>query len=516
MRDLGRLTRFLGVFRRSRLAFCVVVVSAFVIAVIWWLPIPVELQRPSVGTLRLLDCRGREIAEPASAEARSQIPVTLDQMGAWLPRITVALEDRRFYDHHGIDWRAIAAACARNLRSAHLVSGASTISQQLVKLATGRENRSWSKKLYEAIIAWKLELQWSKERILADYLNRSSYGNRRIGPEAAARAYFGKPARDLTLSETIFLAGLPQAPTRFNPWRHPEQANQKYSRSLTRLVALGVITRDQQSLLASPPKITRVEPVRFAPHFVDSVLTRNRSLRGPLITTLDSELQTRVERLVQSHLAALNRYDISQAAVVVVENATGAIRAMVGSENYAVSQINGATLPRSCGSTLKPFVYLDAIDKRQLTAASLLPDTPDAIRDEYADYDPQNYNHRYLGPVRLREALGCSLNVPAVFALSRLGARPAFYQLTKWGFNFPRGLAEYGAGFVLGNAETRLVDLAAAYAGLARGGTAMRAKSLAGENHPIRRIASKEATAIVTDILCDNDARQKSFGRDLH
>ena len=482
------------------------------IAVIWWLPIPVKLQRPSVATLRLLDCRGREIAELASAKARSQIPVTLDQMGPWLPRITVALEDRRFYDHRGIDWRAIAAACTRNLRSGHLVSGASTISQQLVKLATGRENRSWSKKLYEAIIAWKLERQWSKERILAEYLNRSSYGNRRIGPEAAARAYFDKPARDLTLSEAIFLAGLPQAPTRFNPWRHPEQANKKYSRSLNRLVALGVITRDQQSLLASPPRITHVQPVRFAPHFVDSVLIRNRSLRGSVITTLDSELQTRVERLVQAHLAALNRHDISQAAVVVVENATGAIRAMVGSQSYPVSQINGATLPRSCGSTLKPFVYLDAIDKRQLTAASLLPDTPDAIRDEYADYDPQNYNHHYLGPVRLREALGCSLNVPAVFALSRLGARPAFYQLTKWGFNFPRGLAEYGAGFVLGNAETRLVDLAAAYAGLARGGTAMQAKFLAGENHPIRRIASKEATAIVTDILCDNDARQKSFG----
>jgi penicillin-binding protein 1C len=184
----------------------------------------------------------------------------------------------------------------------------------------------------------------------------------------------------------------------------------------------------------------------------------------------------------------------------------------VGSENYAVSQINGATQPRSCGSTLKPFVYLDAIDKRLFTAASLLPDTPDAIRNEYADYDPQNYSHHYFGPVRLREALGCSLNVPAVFVLSQLGARPTFYQLQKWGFNFPQGLDDYGAGFILGNAETRLVDLAAAYAGLARGGTAMRAKFLAAEHQPITRIASPEATAIITDILCDNDARQKSFG----
>jgi penicillin-binding protein 1C len=255
-----------------------------------------------------------------------------------------------------------------------------------------------------------------------------------------------------------------------------------------------------------------VDPPRRAPHFVDAVLARSPELRGTVRTTLDLDLQCTVERFARSHLAALNRHDITQAAVVVIENATGAVRAMVGSENYAVSQINGATQPRSCGSTLKPFVYLDAIDKRLLTAASLLPDTPDAIRDEYADYDPQNYNHRYLGPVRLREALGCSLNVPAVFTLSRLGARREFYRLQKWGFDFPQGLADYGAGFVLGNAETRLVDLAAAFAGLARGGTAMRAKFLTAEHQPIARIASDEATAIITDILCDNDARQKSFG----
>jgi penicillin-binding protein 1C len=481
-------------------------------AVIWWISIPDSLKGPPSGTLTLLDCRGREIAELASPEARTQFPVTLEKTGPWLPRITVALEDRRFYKHRGIDWRAIAAACTRNVRSHHLVSGASTITQQLVKLATGRQQHSWAGKLYEAIIAWKLEHRWSKDRILAEYLNRSSYGNRRIGPEAAARAYFGKPARDLTLSEAVFLAGLPQAPTRFNPWRHPEQANRKYSRSLARLVELGVITRDQQSLLARPPKIAHTDPPRLAAHFVDAVVARNPGLRGTVRTTLDLDLQATTERLVRSHLSALNRHDIRQAAVVVVENATGAIRAMVGSENYAASQINGATEPRSCGSTLKPFVYLDAIDKRLLTAASLLPDTPDAIRGEYTDYDPQNYNHHYLGPVRLREALGCSLNVPAVFALSRLGARPAFYQLQKWGFDFPQGLADYGAGFVLGNAETRLVDLAAAYAGLARGGTAMRAKFLTGEHQTVTRIASREATAIVIDILCDNDARQKSFG----
>src|SRR5215831_12734848 len=511
MRHLRRLI-FAGTPDARFVVPCVLVVLAVATALACWIPIPNELQKSPAGTLTLLDCRGREIAELASPEARAQFPVALEQMGPWLPRVTVALEDRRFYQHRGVDWRAAIAACARNLQSRRIISGASTITQQLVKLASGRDRRSWTGKMCETIVSWKLERRWSKHRILSEYLNRSSYGNRRLGPEAAARAYFGKPARDLTLSEAIFLAGLPQAPTRFNPWRHPEKANRKYTRSIGRLVELGFITRNQQSLLGEPPKIVRNDPPRFAPHFVDAVVTQKPGLRGTVRTTLDLDLQATVERLARSHLSALNRHDITQAAVVVLENATGAIRTMVGSENYGVSQINGATLPRSCGSTLKPFVYLEAIDKLLFTAASLLPDVPDAIRNEYTDYDPQNYSHRYFGPVRLREALGCSLNVPAVFVLSQLGVRPTFYQLQKWGFNFPQGLYDYGAGFVLGNAETRLVDLAAAYAGLARGRTAMRAKFLASEHRLVTRIASTEATTIITDILCDNDAPQKSFG----
>jgi penicillin-binding protein 1C len=500
--------------RFGRLIFAIGI-TIFIVTATWirWLPLPNGLEKPTIGTLTLLDCRGREIAELASSEARAQLPRKLSEMGKWLPRVTIALEDHRFYDHAGVDWRATAAAFARNLKSGRVISGGSTITQQLVKIANGRRRRSWTGKIYETICAWKLERRWSKEQIFAEYLNRSSYGNRRLGPEAAARAYFGKSARDLTLSESIFLAGLPQAPTRFNPWKHPECAKQKYERSLVRLTQSHVITREQQLLLGqSVPIAGRFDPPHFAPHFVDAVVAQNPKLRGAVRTSLDLNLQIKAEQLLRSHLTALNRYDITEAAMVIVDNETGAVRAMVGSSNYAKNQINGAMRPRSCGSTLKPFVYLSAIDRRLLTAASLLPDTPDAIRDEYADYDPQNFNHRYLGPVCLREALGCSLNVPAVFTLSQLGARPTFYELRKWGFEFSRELSDYGAGFVLGNAEIRLVDLAGAYAGLARNGIAMRAKILSTEHQPMRRIASREAIAIINDILCDNGAREKSFG----
>jgi penicillin-binding protein 1C len=498
-------------FRRVILVSALATLAIMPLILCW--PLPRELRQPLVGTLVLLDCGGREIAEIASPQARAQIPRKLGDMGKWLPRVTVALEDHRFYKHTGVDWRAAAAACARNLKSHRITSGGSTLTQQLAKMASGRQRRSWLGKVSDTIVAWKLERRWSKERILAEYLNRSSYGNRRLGPEAAARAYFGKSARDLTLAESIFLAGLPQAPTRFNPWTHSEQATRKYQRSVARLAQLGVITSEEQSLLAnSPPMASRFDPPHLAPHFVDAVIARNPTLRGTVRASLDLDLQTTAERLVRSHLAALNRYDVAQAALIVLDNETSAVRAMVGSDSYATSQINGAMRARSCGSTLKPFVYIAAIDRHLLTAASLLPDTADAIRDEYGDYDPQNYNHRYLGPVRLREALGCSLNVPAVFALSQLGARQTFCDLQKWGFGFPRNLDDYGAGFVLGNADVRLVDLASAYASLARNGVAMRAKFLAAEHQPMNRIASREATAIITDILCDNAAREKTFG----
>ncbi len=478
-----------------------------------WLPLPAELQTPLLGTPILVDVRGREIAELPSPQARVQIPISLDDMGDWLPRVMIALEDQRFYRHQGIDWLATCAASVRNLKAGRIVAGGSTITQQLVKMATHRPHRSWCAKLQETVVAWKLDHLWTKERILAEYLNRSSFGNRRLGPEAASRAYFGKSARELNLAESIYLAGLPQAPTKFNPWRNPERAVHKFGRSLDLLAKIGFLTGDQRILLgATPPLPGRFEAPRLAPNYVDAITQHQPEIAGKVRTTLDLDLQRIAELKLGAHLTSLNRYDIAEAAVVILENSSGAVRAMVGSANYQKNQVNGSMRSRSCGSTLKPFVYLTAIDRRLLTAATLLADTPDAIRDTYRDYDPQNFNHRYLGPVRVREALACSLNVPAIIALSRVGARSAFYEMQKWGFSFPRNLDDYGAGFILGNAEIRLTDLAGAYAGLARGGLSTRPKLLASEFYPITRIASGAATEIITDILCDNEARQKSFG----
>jgi penicillin-binding protein 1C len=497
--------------RFSGITVLISTVATFLLGFIW-LPLPAELRTLPEGTPILFDLHGREIAELASQQARVQIPVPLSEMGDWLPRVTVALEDRRFYRHNGIDWLATCGACLRNWRAGRIVGGGSTITQQLVKMACHRRQRSWLAKLYEGVVAWKLECLWSKERILTEYLNRCSFGNRRLGPEAASHAYFGKPARDLTLAESVYIAGLSQAPTRFNPWRHPDRAERKYMRSLDLLTQKGFLTSGQRGLLRATPIPGHFEPPHLAPNYVDTIQRLHPGIAGQVHTTLDLDLQQIAEVKLDALIASINRYDVTDAAVVILDNAAGAVRAMVGSSNFAHNQVNGSTRLRSCGSTLKPFVYLTAIDRRLLTAATLLADTPDAIRDTYSDYDPQNFNHHYLGPVRVREALACSLNVPAIVALSRVGARSAFYELQKWGFDFPRSIDDYGAGFILGNAEIRLIDLAVAYAGLARGGWATKPKLLASEFFPVTRTASLAATEIITDILCDNEARKKSFG----
>ena len=502
------------------LALAVGLVTGAIEAAIRASRVPAKLEQPPTGTPVIADLRGRTIAVVATPIARESYPMRLRDMGAWLPLVTVGIEDARFWTHPGVDFRAATGAFLRNLLHGRIVSGASTITQQLIKISSDRDGRTLSGKIHEALAALQLERRWDKPKILETYLNRIHYGNRRIGPEAAARAYFHKPARELSLAEAIFLAGLPQSPTRLNPWKNPQAALERYRRNVARLAKAGLLPADAsaESLLNNPPQVGRFEPPNEAPHFARMVAERlrERANNSPavsaIVTSLDFDLQRLATRIVRDHLSATAGLGVGDAAIVVLENSTGAVRALVSAGDPRRGFINSAIEPRSCGSTLKPFLYLSAIDQRKLTAASLLPDTPDAISEEYRDYDPQNYSQRHLGPVRVREALGSSLNVPAVFALSRTGARQTFAYLKGWGLDFPAPFDAYGAGFILGNAPVRLLELAGAYAALARGGLFWKPKLTAKDPLESRRLASPEGCAIVADILCDNRARMASFG----
>jgi penicillin-binding protein 1C len=498
------------VIRGIRLSAGALAIVATVAAIVfaWFLyfaPLPAAVQqsrRPL--TTIYLDAKDRLIAEIASPEARSHRPIPLVEMGPWIPDVTVSLEDHRFHQHPGVDVRASLRALVRR----H--GGGSTITQQFVKVATRRTGRSFWAKTKETLYALQLERRWTKSQILEAYLNTIPYGNRLVGVEAAAQAYFEKPASALTQAEAIFLAGLPREPSRLNPWTEPDRAARQFRRSLDLLASHGSIQPGEVREIELPD-IRRKLPENAAPHFIQAASQPAR--RGVIHCTLDLDLQRRAEQLVREHLAVLRRPDISQASLVVLENDTGAVRAFVGSREFKKSQVNGALAFRNSGSTLKPFLYATGIERRILTAATILPDTADAVRDSYNDYDPHNFILSHLGPVRVREALGNSLNVPAVVAVNRLGARKAFDAIGDWGIEFDRPLEKAGAGFILGNVGVRLLDLTSAFSALARGGLAGPPQMLADQPMPLRRVVSSETASIITDILCDNSARLHSFGR---
>jgi penicillin-binding protein 1C len=400
-------------------------------------------------------------------------------------------------------------------------SGASTVTQQLLKLASGRTGRSVVSKAREMVWAWRLERMWGKDKILGEYLNRLPFGNLCVGIEAAARLYFGKPAKELTQAEAAFLAGIPRAPSRLNPWRHPEAAERMYQVTLTKLHRAGLLDGPSvERMRDHPPQVGRFAESALRPGDDPLVLALADFLagrRGDVVTTLDAARQKQVETAVRVHLTDIAGSGATQAAMVVMENATGDLRVLVPSAGSRLpgGAMNLAMQPRAAGSALKPFLYAAALDRRLLTAATLLPDTPQALRKLYRDYAPENYDRRCHGPVRVREALASSLNIPAVGVLHRLGgATIAGEVLERWGIKLARSPVEYGAGLVLGNAEVSLLDLASAYAGLARGGRVRPWRLEGGQGiAKVERAASEGGCALVADILSDPEARHKTFGR---
>jgi penicillin-binding protein 1C len=477
-------------------------------------PIPSGIATFPPATPVLEDLRGRPFSSPPADFARDARPARLKDFGRWLPLATVAVEDHRFFAHPGVDIIATGGAAIRNLKNGKIISGASTITQQTVKLGSGRTRRTLGAKWGEAFSAIHLDREWSKERILEAYMNRLDYGNRRIGPVAAAFAYFGKPPAELSFAESVWLAGIPQSPSRLNPWKNPRLVEDRYLRNIRRLDRDGLLPPglDVRALLESPPVPGRHDPVSAAPHFTREALARLRPGDANRRSTLDLDLQSAAERIVAAAAPTLDEAGAGGCGVVILDNASGGVRAMVSASGPRHRDVNLTTTPRAAGSTLKPFLYLEAIDRRLATAATLLPDTEEAIREAYPDYDPKNHSGRLLGPVRLREALGNSMNVPAVVMLSKTGARESFGRLRSWGLGFREGFDAYGAGFILGNAEVSLLDLAGAYASLARSGNAWRPTLFVGEPVEPVRCGSPEASAIITDILCDSEARRISFG----
>lgn len=464
--------------------------------------------------VRIMDRSGQLLAERPVPARGHELWVDLEDVSPAVVDALLASEDERFHDHLGIDPWAIGRAARANAAAGVVVQGGSTLTQQTVRLLAGR-HRGWVGKLVEAWRALRLELHRDKAEILTWYLNRAYFGGGATGIEAAARATFDESAASLSLSEAATLVGLLPSPSRRHPRRDRAAALAARDRVLGRMLQVGRITDEAAALaLAEPLQLRRRRVEGLAPHFVARVLDEpHRS--GPVRTTLDADLQRDVEQLVAEQLAALSGREVDHAAVLVLHVPTSEVRAYVGSGAFEVDdgQVDGVRARRSPGSALKPFLYGLAFEGRW-RPADVVDDAPRRYATRHGSWAPVNYDGGFRGPVRLREALAGSYNIPAVMLLEDVGVASLQSRLGAIGIALPEPAPHYGLGLALGDADVSLEDLTAAYAGLARGGTWERPTHLQqhAPGDPVRFL-SAEAAFLVADVLSDPVARVPAFGR---
>ena len=396
--------------------------------------------------------------------------VALKDLPAYLPKAFIAIEDRRFYSHHGIDPIGIARAAVTNILHRGVSQGGSTLTQQLAKNLFLTQERTFQRKLQEVELALWLERKHSKAEILELYLNRVYFGSGAYGVEAAAQRYFGKPAKNVTLAEAAMLAGLVKSPSRLAPNRNPEGAEQRAQTVLAAMADAKFITEAQAQASIGHPSYN-VKPagagtVNYVADWIGEVLD---DLIGQIDqsvvveTSIDPKLQAVAEAAVIDELAAKSvKFNVSQGALVAMAP-DGAVRAMVGGRNYAESQYNRAvTAKRQPGSAFKPFVYLTAIE------AGLTPDTirQDAPLD-VKGWKPENYSHEYFGAVTLTQALAMSLNTVAVRLGLEVGPKNIVRTAHRLGIS---SKLDANASIALGTSEVSLVELVGAYVPFSNGG----------------------------------------------
>jgi penicillin-binding protein 1C len=429
----------------------------------------------------------------------------------------VQLEDARFYDHPGVDPVAVLRAIAARVPGVGSESGASTITMQVARLAAPH-SRGIGGKVLEMVNALRVETRLTKRQILTVYLNGLPFGRNTRGVGAAAWTYFGRELSGLTRAELLVMAVIPRNPTLFDPFDHGPRLIEA-ARTINERKGLGV---DPAQIEAAVLGVRSGRPAGAAPHFARYVTGevqsgRIRPVDGTVRTSLDSGLTSAIQSRVGFILSRYAEARVTNASVVVIDNATGAVIGWVGSRSFTDTahsgQIDGVLIRRQSASTLKPFLYGMAI-QRGWTAATLLPDVPLVFgtSDEEA-YRPENFDKRSHGVVRLRTALASSLNVPAVFTLSRIGLPDFLGKLRDLGFTLPDdAVTRYGLGTAIGNAEVSLLELAHAFSVFPRGGTIADLTLQAGVTGKDRRIFDPFSAWLICNILSDHSARVTGFG----
>ena len=482
------------------LASAVLLLAA--VAVRWRIgPIPLDRLRPPPSPV-ILDRHGQPLRFFLAPDDQWRFQSQLKDISPRLLRAVIACEDRWFYYHPGTNPLSLVRAFAQDLLAGHIVSGGSTLTMQVARM-TERRPRTYRAKLAEIARALQLELTFSKKEILAFYFNLAPYGGNLQGVGAASWLYFGKPPSQLGWAEIALLVALPQSPEQRRPDLHPAQAKKARDRVLARFLNLRLITAEEyrRALLNPVPTAWASLPL-IAPH-LSQMLADRAGPSGRVLSTVDLNLQTLCEEKTRQHIARLKPRGISDAAVVVIENKSRSVRALVGSPDFfdvpGQGQVNAALAVRSPGSTLKPFLYARGLDRGLVSPELLLADVP----ANYAGYEPKNYDETYRGMVSMKDALIASLNIPAINLEARLGLDGTWSLLRQAEFrSISPDRSRYGLSIILGGCGVSLIELTNLYSTLAQQGLWQRYRLV--ESEPLaapQRLFSAEAAFIVTDLL---------------
>lgn len=511
--------------------------SVFLSRILSQLPSPRELTTaPRPLTTQIYDRNGELLYQ--FYEGRNRKLVALQEIPLQMIQATIAIEDRHFFTHPGIDIEGVIRALKTNLGEGKL-EGGSTITQQLIKNTLLTPDQTLTRKIKEAILAFWAERVYSKQDILQMYFNEVPYGGPAWGVEAASEMYFGKKVSDLDLAESAYLAGLPAAPTFYSPYgTQPQMGKQRQMEVLRRMVEEKYIT-DKQAQQAE------TEPLNFspniigikAPHFVmyvRSLLAEKYGQRmvaeGGLrvTTTLDLGLQEMAQSVVAEQIAELANLQVGNGAAMVTDPKTGQILAMVGSKDYfdpAGGNYNAALALRQPGSSIKPVTYAEAFKEGYSPGTSLL-DAPTNFPNAWGQgYAPVNYDGRFHGIVSIRTALGSSYNIPAVKMLAEVGVPKMAATARQMGITTFTNPDSYGLSLTLGGAAVKMIDMMSVYGTLASGGirftpdpiltvTDSDGNVLEDHRQPSgQRVLTEEVAYMLSNILSDDNARAPAFGK---
>lgn len=507
------------------------------------LPSPTKVVRREGFATKIYDRNGQLLYDLYHDQKRE--PVSNDQIPETLKRATVAVEDKDFYKHKGFDPLA-PLRIVKNIFYFHKLTGGSTLTQQLVKNVLLTSEVSVTRKIKEFILAVQIEARYSKDEILLMYLNESPYGGTAWGVEAASRLYFGKSVKELNLAESAILAGLPQRPNAYSPFSStPTAYIARTEHVLNRMVEDGYIDEESKKNTLEEVKnykFNENKSTLIAPHFVfwvKEILSERYGVDvaegGGLkvTTTLDINLQNKVQEIVAQQIDKSEKLLISNGAALVMDPRNGEVLAMVGSRGYnsdkTSGQFNVVTQGlRQPGSAIKPVTYLMAL-RKGYSAASMIMDAPVSFPVAgQKDYSPQNYTGKFNGPMSFREALGNSINTVAVKMLANVGVKNMLQQAYDMGISTleptEENLKRFGFAVTLGGAEVKMIELTSAYSAFANGGNKVEPVGiLKVENQEGRvleefkammgkKVMTAQEAFIISNILSDNNARTLTFG----